>query len=292
MGKIISKLLVICGPTATGKTKLAFDMAKKFNGELISADSRMVYKYMDIGTGKDIKKYGKIFGYDLVNPNEEFSISNYSRFARKAINEIQKREHLPILVGGSGLYIKSVISDITTISVAPDKKLRKKLEIKTVDELFEKLLKINPERAKSMNDSDRRNPRRLIRAIEIAKKEPESNFIKYDVLFVGLTANKEILKKRIGKRVDERINNGFEEELNFLKKKDFFRYVPSRTLGYKDWLDIEKWKLEEFKYAKRQMTWFKKESQINWFDITTAKFEKDVEKLIQKWYSDTNAAQS
>src|SRR5258708_17897524 len=158
------KLLVICGPTATGKTRLALDLAKKFDGILISADSRQVYKYMDIGTGKDFKN---ILGYDLVNPNEEFSVSNYSRLEREEIKKMQNKNLLPILVGGTGLYIKAVIDNIATINVAPDKNLRENLHSKTIDELYEILVKINPEKAESMNESDRKNSRRLVRAIVI-----------------------------------------------------------------------------------------------------------------------------
>ena len=218
----MNKLLVICGPTATGKTRVAFDLAKKFNGELISADSRMVYKYMDIGTGKDLpvnlKSQNlnvKIHGYDLVRSDEEFSVSQYALFANKAITEIFNRKKLPILVGGSGFYIKAVIDGIETADIKPNKRLTEDLQSKTADELFKMLEDIDRFRAEKMNESDKRNPRRLIRAIEISKACPfgiaksnlkfkirnlKSNYI---VLMIGLTCDLEELKKRIGKRVDE-----------------------------------------------------------------------------------------
>lgn len=289
------KLLIICGPTATGKTKLAYELAKKFNGELISADSRMVYRYMDIGTGKDIKKYGKILGYDLADPDEEFSISQYSAFGRQKIQEIQNRKHLPILVGGSGLYIKAVTDKIDSIDVSPNEVLRDNLKDKTVEQLVKLLKNSNLEKYEKMNNSDRNNPRRLIRAIEISmsgQQEQKEKF-DYDTLFVGLTLEKEDLNKRIEKRVDARITEGMEDEIKFLKEKGFWNGAPSKTIGYKDWPDIEKWKREEIKYAKRQMTWFKKQKQINWFDVSNPNFAKDVANLIQKWYpSHINATEN
>ncbi|CAN5357731.1 tRNA (adenosine(37)-N6)-dimethylallyltransferase MiaA [soil metagenome] len=285
MGRIIKKLLIICGPTATGKTKLALALAKKFNGELISADSRQVYKYMDIGTGKDVKG---ILGYDLVRPDQEFSVSQYVQFANKTIQEIYERGHLPILVGGTGFYIKAVVDGIATADIFPDKVMRANLQNKTAEELFKILKNIDFVKATNMNDSDNKNPRRLIRAIEVADNQDENvkeKNNKYDALFIGLNTDKETLKKLINKRVDERIQKGFEREINFLKDKNYWNGAPRFTLGYKDWPDIDKWKLEEFKYAKRQITWFKKEIRINWFDLNS---EKEVENLTQKWYSQTN----
>ncbi len=287
----MNKLLVICGPTAIGKTQLALSLSEKFSGTLISADSRQVYKYMDIGTGKDAKN---ILGYDLVNPDEEFSISQYSRFARKKVQEIQKKNKLPILVGGSGLYIKSVTDNVDTINIPSNKTLRDNLKDKNVEELIKILEIADLDKLESMNNSDRNNPRRLIRAIEVAadsNTRVKSNYV-YNILFIGLSASLEELKRRIEKRVDERVKQGFSDEVEFLKKNNFWSGAPSKTLGYKDWPDIAKWKSEEIQYAKRQMTWFKKEKRINWFDVTSENFEKEVEKLIQKWYSDLDATQS
>ena len=297
---MIPKVLVICGPTATGKTQLSFLLAKKFNGEIISADSRQVYKYMDIGTGKDKPEDDsiKIWGYDLVSPNEQFSISHYQKFAKEKIEEIQKRNHLPILVGGSGLYIKAATEGIETASIKPDTVLRENLKDKTVEELVKILNNADALRLQKMNMSDRNNPRRLIRAIEIAESTEERiNEVKgYDLLFIGLTFSLTELEKKISVRVDERVRNGFQEEIKFLKENNYWSGAPSVTLGYKqslsagtdkDW--ISKWKLEEFKYAKRQITWFKKDKRINWFDVTDKNYEERVEKLVEKWYAQRNA---
>ena len=192
----MNKLLVICGPTAMGKTSLAIRIAKKLTasgpegsgpaGEIVSADSRQVYSGMDIGTGKDLpagakirypwfRKYGfyevdgvKIWGYDITDPRHEFSVAQYLKIAHHIIDDIAKRKKFPILVGGTGLYIKGVIDGIPTAAVPPSESLRKNLE-ESVDELYEKLSQMDSLKAASLNSSDRRNPRRLIRAIEIAQ---------------------------------------------------------------------------------------------------------------------------
>lgn len=286
------KLLVICGPTATGKTKLALHLAQKFNGEVISADSRQVYKHMRIGTGRgdENQPAGEIdiLGYDLVNPNQEFSVSQYLDFANNKIDKVLKDGKLPILVGGTGLYIKAVVDGIGTVNIPPDKSLREKFKNSSVEELFSSLKKIDSKRANLMNDSDRQNPRRLVRAIETSKNSSSLGLslreTKYDVLMIGLTAPKEVLKQRIDRNVEDRVKNGFGEEVEYLKKNGFWEGVPKVTLGYRQWPDIEKWKLEEFKYAKRQMTWFRREGRINWFDVTKPNYLGKVEKCLEKWH--------
>jgi tRNA dimethylallyltransferase len=332
------KLLVICGPTATGKTSLALHLAKVFKGELISADSRQIYKKMDIGTGKDLPvnakwqvinarlggfyKVGgiKIWGYDLVEPTKEFSVARYIKKARKIIKDICRRDKLPILVGGTGFYIKGVVDGIPSASIPKNKDIRKSLEGKNVDELFEILRGIDPIKAASLNISDRRNPRRLIRAIEIAmskdteKLTEDTERFQLDTAFIGLKAPRSILDERIKKRVDKRVKQGIEREIrNLLKKGVSWEDQAMDSLGYKQWAPyssylapetsrlalargestgqrirkkvIEEWKRAEKQYAKRQMTWFKRDKRINWFDITKKGWKKSVERLVRKWYS-------
>lgn len=294
MGEIKQQLLVICGPTATGKTKLAFYLAKMLNGEIISADSRQVYKYMDIGTGKDTTTFGKVLGYDLVDPDEEFSVSQYAKFANNAIDKIYKQKALPILVGGTGFYIHAVIDGIDTIDISRDESLREKYKYKTSEELFDLLEKLDFGKANSMNNSDKNNSRRLIRAIEVAHKITSKRNLSlpnYDVLMIGLSTSLDELRRRVDERVEERIKIGFSDEVELLKKKGFWDGAPSRTLGYKDWPNIEKWKLEEFKYAKRQVTWFKRDARIKWFDVSKAGWEKEVELMAKKWYSQARYAE-
>lgn len=298
----MKKLLVICGPTASGKTSLALHLAKVHKGELLSADSRQVYVGMDIGTGKDKPIGVPIWGYDITSPTEEFSVSQYLEAANSFVKNIWKRKKLPIVVGGTGLYIKGLTDGIPTSQVPPNKILRAELENKSAKELFE-LLKIkNPGRAGSMNDSDKKNPRRLVRAIEVSEQIPNSKLqitntqiIPEDFLFVGLFAPKEVLNQRIQKRVEDRIAQGLLKEIkNLLDSGVNWDMQSMNTLGYKEWRDffegkvtkeqvIKRWMLDEIQYAKRQITWFKKDKRINWFDITKKTWKSEVEILVRKW---------
>ncbi len=320
----MNKLLVICGPTSTGKTTMAIDLAKKFNGELISADSRQVYKGMDIGTGKDLpkgakiklpwfKKYGyyeidgiKIWGYDLADPRHEFSVAQYIKFAGRIISDILKRGKSPILVGGTGLYIKGVVDGIPTASIPKNILLRKNLEGKNTGELFEKLAQLDSFKAGQMNFSDKKNPRRLIRAIEVAmwkinnvKKEKVMETKKKDfiVYLVGLTAPERFVSERIKLRVAQRVKAGIKKEVQDLLKKHVTWDMPSMSsMGYRQWKEyfagrrseaevIQDWEDEEKKYVRRQMVWFKKDKRIHWFDIAASGCPKNVEKSVEKWYS-------
>ncbi len=240
-------VLIICGPTATGKTKLALQLAKELDGELISADSRQVYIGNDIETGKDkdiIENSGiKIWLLDILNQNEEFSVSVWRKLAKEAISNILSRSKLPIVVGGSGLYIKSLVQDLPDIDIPYDRKLRKELENKSAIDLFNYLKSINSQKAHSLNNSDKHNPRRLIRAIEILQcpspRLGEGLRVRY--VQVGLTAPREFLELRIKNRVAERgLNKSFEtKEINIMKK---------------------------------QLVWFKKQPDIYWIDISKINF--------------------
>ena len=302
----MDKLLVICGQTGTGKTSLAIFLAKKFNGELISADSRQVYKGLDIGTGKDLKEIErskiKIWGYDLVDPKKNFSVGNYIRFAQKVTLDIQKRGKVPILVGGTGLFIKAVTDGIPTAFVPRNLKLRKNLEEKGTGDLFEILAQLDPIKAGSMNISDKSNPRRLVRGIEVASWKLEGKAPrlfkkpKYELLEIGLQASSDNLSKKIEKRVDKRINDGVEEEIKKLLSSGISWDSQSMTsLGYRQWRDyfgkkvtkkevVNNWRKEELRYAKRQLAWFKKDARINWFDSQDGNLYKKVEELVKKWY--------
>lgn len=322
----MDKILVICGPTATGKTALAIKLAKKFNGEIVSADSRQVYKGLDIGTGKDlpkgaklqylwIKRFGyyevngvKIWGYDIADPRHSFSVSQYLKFADRVISDIKKRGKLPILVGGTGLYIKGVIEGIPTAEIPKNNRLRKSLENKTVDELFEMLAKIDSLRAAGMNSSDRKNPRRLARAIEVAtwkvtygEKEIEETRTNYDALQIGLIADDKYIEKKIEQRVTERFREKLKNEIAGLLKNHVDWDMQSMTsMGYRQWREffegkisevqaINIWQNEEKKYVKRQLIWFRKDKSINWFDVTNINYPENVEKIVEKWHNITDA---
>ncbi len=303
------KLLIICGPTATGKTDLAQKLSKELGGVLISADSRQVYRGMDIGTGKDIERVGKILGYDLIGPKEEFSVAQYIKFAKETIKKVWSQKKLPILVGGTGLYIKALIDGIATVGVGRNETLRKHLETKSVDELYEILASDDPLKAASMNLSDRKNPRRLIRAIEVAiepnrKSAEVEKPLECNALIIGLTAPKEYLNNRIANRVERRIEQGIEREIDTLLKRGVGWDMQSMySLGYRQFKEhfegeksinavIDEWTREEEKYAKRQITWFKKDARVKWFDITEPDYIKKVEGLAQNWYNTRHAKEN
>lgn len=286
----MTKVLIICGPTATGKTRLAANLAKKFSGELISADSRQVYKGMDIVTGKDKPKGVTIHGLDLIGPDREFSVAHFVTHTRALINQITKRKKLPIVVGGTGLYINSLVNPPPTLSVKPDWKLRKKLENKSTTELQDQLKKLNLQRWRQMNHSDRLNPRRLIRAIEVEKfqqnlqgqslKVPSRTVLngKYNCLWIGLTAPKKTLDQRIADRVKARVKAGAIQEWQQLKSKYRQDLASMSGIGYRELPDIKAWTRAEQQYARRQLTWFKKNKAIHWNPDNLAK-------LVAAWYT-------
>lgn len=295
----MSKLLVICGPTGTGKTKLALSLAKRYNGELVSADSRQVYVGMDIGTGKDKPADGtKIWVYDVTRPDQEFSVSHYQKLAKAAIEDIQKKGKLPIIVGGTGFYIQSVINPIETIDIPPNPKLRTLLTKLSVEGLQKQLRDVAPDEWNTMNNSDRLNPRRLIRKIEICQHgyNHDEKHTSYDYLMVGLTAPYPFLYRCIDERVDERVRQGIQDEIAVLLAKGYSWDLPSlNTLGYIEWKDADKntdeiiqsWKYHEHAYARRQMSWFKKQPDIHWFDISAPGYVQLIEELVGFWYNKT-----
>lgn len=245
----MNKLLVICGPTATGKTKLAAMLAKKFNGELVSADSRQVFRGNDLETNKE-RPNVPIWLYDVADMGEEFSVSHWVTLAREAISDIQKRHKLPIIVGGSGLYIKALLDPFTSINIPPDKELRSKhLTVSELQQMVER---------GTMNNSDWNNPRRLIRKIEIehfGKRNATGE--KFNYLVIGLTAPLPFLYKHIDEHLAERLRLGMKKESV----------------------------INEHAIARKQMTWFKKQKDIHWFDICAAAYTEKIGALVSAWYN-------
>ncbi len=271
------KLIVILGSTATGKTGLAIKLAKQFNGEIISADSRQIYKEMAIGTAKPTKKEMKAVPHhliDFIGPDEDFNVALYKKRALKAIQNINKKGKIPFLVGGTGLYIKAIIDNIDFPKVKPNKKLRGQLEKKSTEELFKIYKKLDLKGAKLI---DKNNKRRLVRAIEVSKLTKKPFWVQrkkqvslFDTLQLGIKLPKKELKKRISKRTDKMFELGLEKEVKRLKKK-YMKSPLLSTIGYAEWFqDKDKKKIKEaiklhtLQFAKRQMTWFKKDKRINW----------------------------
>lgn len=281
------KVIIILGPTATGKSNLAVKIAKKINGEIISADSRQVYKNLDIGTGKITKKEMRGVPHyllDIVNPKHKFTVTEYQKKSIHAMTEILKRDKTPIICGGTGFYIDAITKGIIFPEVPPNLKLRKTLEKKSVKELFKVLLKLDPRRAKDIkNKNEINNKVRLIRAIEIAKvlgKTPKITEIKppYEFIKIGLYLPADKLKNKIEKRVKKMFQDGLLKEIKKLRKLGISE-KRLKEFGFEyDNPTEEKVIKETIKYAKRQMTWFKRDKEIKWFDVSK-KF--NIEKLIK-----------
>ncbi len=294
--------LVVFGPTATGKTDLAIELAKKFNGELISADSRQVYKSLDIGTGKvsfesTVQKKKnfwivdgvKIYGFDLINPGEKFSASDFHKFALSKIAQIKKDNKLPIVVGGSGFYIKSIIIPFETLGIEQNPKLRTQLEKLSKKELLEMLKRLDPKKTESLNDSDRNNPRRLVRAIEVAKsKSKKQKTVSLDYKMIGLSAANNFLYNRADKWLETRLNSGLIEEIeNLIKNCTDPKWLVSLGLEYR-WITnyllgkisketaVERLRGDIHDFIRRQKTFFLQFPEIKKFDIQKKNYQKAI----------------
>jgi len=281
-----TKIIAIVGPTASGKSDLAVYLAKKIAGEIMSADSRQVYKTLNIGTAKISKRQMKGIKHhllDIVSLKNIFTAADFKKHGEKALEKIIQNGNVPIVCGGTGFYLHLLLNKIELSGIEPDWVLRKKLEKKTTKELFQMLKKINPKRAENI---DSKNPRRLIRAIEIASNTPKTpgiiesgNLLKscladrqadFDILWLGIKPNETTLKNRIEKRIKQMFQNGLLEEVKKIRKNKLtwkrieelgFEYkYPALYLRKKISMEemVQKMILENNQYAKRQMTWFNK----------------------------------
>ena len=284
------KVIVICGPTASGKTALSIELAKKINGEIISSDSMQIYKDMNIGTAKPtVEEMDGIPHYllDFVSPDTRYSVAEFQKDATEKIEEILKKGKTPIIVGGTGLYVDSLIYGIEYQDIKLDEQYRNQLENiaeqEGLDKLYEEAQKIDPEAMKKISRNDKK---RIIRVLEIYKatgktktqQELESRQeLKYDYKVFAINMERERLYDRINRRVDIMIEQGLIEEVENLVKK--YKEFPTamQGLGYKEVVEylenkvtkeemIEKIKMETRRYAKRQITWFKKNKQTIWLD--------------------------
>lgn len=290
------KVIVICGPTASGKTALSIELAKKINGEIVSCDSMQIYKEMDIGTAKPTKEEMQEIPHYMINtifPNERYSVADYKKDAKKAIREIIKKGKVPIIVGGTGLYVDSLIYEIEYPDIKFDEKYRQELEEQVrkdgLEKLYNKAKNIDPEAMLKISSNDKK---RILRVLEIYKatgktkteqerksreKEPE-----FDYLVYGLNMPREKLYERINLRVDIMIKQGLIKEVEEIYKKYNEFPTAMQGLGYKEVVEyleghltkeemIEKIKQETRRYAKRQMTWFRKNKQTIWLDTENTK---------------------
>jgi tRNA dimethylallyltransferase len=278
----MKKVIVILGQTATGKSDLAVQIAKKYNGEVISADSRQVYQGLNIGTGKITKKEMRGVRHhllDVVDPKKVFSVAEYKKLADAAILDVHARGKLPIICGGTGFYIDAVTKGIVLPEVPPNKKLRKILDKRSAPALYKMLLKLDPARAKSI---DKNNKVRLVRAIEIAKALGKVPALKeaspmYKFIQIGLYLPEAELRKKINKRLLARVKSGMLKEAQKLRRGGLsssrmlelgleYRYQGlylNKKITKEEM--TEKLNTEIYKYAKRQMTWFKRDKKVKWF---------------------------
>ena len=285
------KVIVICGPTASGKTKLSIEVAKLVNGEIVSADSMQIYKDMTIGTAKPTTEEMqgiKHYLIDFVSPDKRYSVAEYKNDAINAIGEIISKGKTPIVVGGTGLYVNSLIYEIEYPSVELDMNYRKKLEEiaekEGLDRLYEMAMKVDKLAMKKISQNDKK---RICRVLEIyhatgktktqIEIESRANEPKYDYLVFGISMDREKLYDRINKRVDIMIEDGLIDEVKeVLNKYDDFP-TAMQGLGYKEVVEyingdttkeemIEKIKMETRRYAKRQLTWFRRYDNITWID--------------------------
>ena len=308
---MINHLVAIVGPTGVGKSGLALKLTQAFNGEIVGADSRQVYRYLDIGTAKPGPRELSIAPHHLiniVNPDEDFSLAQYQELAYRAIDSIIKHRRLPLLVGGSGLYIWSVLEGWGIPQVPPDRELRYSLEEKAArvgrDELYRELMAADPIAAQRI---DRRNVRRIIRALEVTRgagvafsqlqrKQPPP----YDTLIIGLTADRAELYRRIDLRVDKMIEKGLVAEVQRLVSMGHSLDLPAMSgIGYRQIgmflkgeisleAAIRQIKFESHRLVRHQYNWFKlRDERIHWFDIGD-EIEGPITALVKEFVSKSN----
>lgn len=296
-------LLVIVGQTAVGKTALSLKIAQRFNGEIVSADSRLFYRGMTIGTAKPTAAEQAAVPHhliDICNPDETVTLGAYQRLAYQTIDQILTRGALPMLVGGTGQYVKAVVEGWGIPAVAPHPPLRKALEAMGEDELARWLHRLDPVAARRI---DPRNVRRVVRALEVTlrsgvtistlqKKTPPP----YQILQIGLMRDRETLYERIDARVDRMMADGLLEEVNALKAAGYGRSLPAMSgLGYRQlwaYLDgdlaldeaVERIKFETHRFSRQQNNWFRQDdATICWFDMDNADVETAVMRTIEQW---------
>jgi tRNA dimethylallyltransferase len=305
----MNKLIGIIGPTAIGKTRLAIELALQFNGEIINADSRQIYRYMDIGTAKPTKVELAAVPHhlvDIIEPDKEFSLAEYQQLTDKTIHDIQTRGKIPFLVGGSGLYIWAVLEGWVIPKIAPDSGFRQELEQRAGmgqgAELYEDLRQIDPAAAAKI---DPRNIRRVIRALEVNKlsETPFSELQKkqappFQTLIIGLTAGRQELYRRADERADNMLKQGFIEEVQALQKMGYSLSLPAMSgIGYREigqclngkmTLDAAVYKIKTgtHRFIRHQYAWFRlKDERIKWFDVeksTEAEINRTAAEFIKK----------
>ncbi len=300
MASIKEPCVVIVGPTATGKTKLGVTLAKTLQGEVINGDAMQVYRDLDIGTAKVTEAEADGVAHhllDFLEPTEDYSVASFQKDARKWIHDLNDREVLPILVGGTGLYVKAVLYDYQFNDVSEDPTLRTELEqrarLEGADVLYRELLKVDPGAEKRIHPN---NVQRVVRALEIYHKTgkpmsealpEEQPSLLYDPIVIGLTMDRTLLYERINRRVDLMVDQGLVQEAESLYNRGIRKTQAVMAIGYKELFGafdgaysigeaVELIKRNSRRFAKRQLTWFRHQMSMDWFDLTEAVADQDV----------------
>jgi len=305
----MKRIIAIVGPTGVGKSRLALHLAKTFPGEIISADSRQVYRYMDIGTAKPSPQELAAVPHhliDIINPDDDFSLATYQEMAHKAIDDIKRRVRLPYLVGGTGLYVKTILEGWQIPRVLPDPQFRYNIEKRDsdgkIDELYQELVAADPDAAAKI---DRRNVRRVIRALEVhaatgqafsrlGRKTPPA----FTPFIIGLTAERSELYRIVDRRVDNMIKRGLIHEVENLLKMGYDLSLPSMSgIGYKQIVQfikgeltleaaVQKIKTETHRFIRHQYAWFRlTDKNIHWFDIGRTQ-NSEIERTLREFLTE------
>lgn len=283
-------IIVITGPTAVGKTKLSIELAKKLNGEIINADSTQIFKELDVATAKVTEEEKENIIHHLIdikNIKEDYTVYDYQKDCRKKIEEILSKNKTPILVGGTGLYIKAALYDYKF----NEENIKNDYSKYTNDELYEKLLKLNPNTEIHKNNR-KRIERELDKYSNNNFSQGKTNKLLYDVKFIGLTTDRETLYKRINERVDIMLKNGLLEEAKKIYETNIRTKAVLTPIGYKELFDyfdnkctlneaIDLIKQKSRRYAKRQYTWNKHQFELKWFDVDFNNFDNTINEVLK-----------
>lgn len=309
----MEKVIAIVGPTAVGKTDLSIRLAKRFQAEIISGDSMQIYRGMDIGTGKITEKEKEGIPHymlDIRDPNEAFSVAEFKRLVQAYIKDINGRHRLPLIVGGTGLYIQSVLYDYDFSKRKRNPALTEKLEAivkkEGIQPLYDKLRRVDPEQADKIHPN---NYRRVIRALEVYETtgltmseyhRRQAKEAKYNYLLIGLEMERQLLYERIHQRVDQMLAQGLLDEVKSLYDQGLKDSQAMKAIGYKEFIpyfegrcsleeSVQLLKRNTRRYAKRQFTWFKNKMDVEWFDVTKDRREgsyRQIEERVERFLAD------
>ena len=301
----MQKVLVIAGPTGVGKSNLGIELAKKYNGEIISGDSIQVYKPLTIGSAKILPEEMQGIKHHLIDKyelEEGYHVKKFQEEARLIMESIVKQGKLPIIVGGTGLYIKAALYDYQFVDEEEDLELKESFERLETEILYEKLREVDPISAEEIHPNNRK---RIIRALMVAEAtgttkseliQSQEHKLLYDAKIIGLTMDRTALYQRINDRVLQMIENGLEKEVSDLFQKDssLFEYQGMQGIGYKEWKEyflgsetleevVQQIQKHSRQFAKRQYTWFKNQLPVTWFDIEQTNWKEELEKELTNW---------